>query len=126
MSRIGKLPIEIPSGVNVTIEGRNIKVAGPKGELSFKYARELEVKMEGTTLTVRPVVETREAGSLYGLTRTIIANMVHGVSEGFEKKLEFVGVGYRAAMEGSDLVMHLGFSHPVRYVPREGIEIKVE
>lgn len=126
MSRIGKLPIEIPQGVNVTIEGRNVKVSGPKGELSYKVRSLLSVSVSENKIQIQKKNESTEADSLSGLTRTLIANMVKGVSEGFEKKLGYVGVGYRAAMEGKDLVMHLGFSHPIRYTPREGIEIKVE
>jgi large subunit ribosomal protein L6 len=126
MSRIGKLPIEIPSGVTATIEGRQIKVVGTKGELNLRFSKLLSISIEGNVINVKTNDESKEADSLSGLTRTLVDNMVKGVSEGYEKKLEFVGVGYRAAMEGKDLVMHLGFSHPVRYSPREGIEIKVE
>lgn len=126
MSRIGKLPIEIPAGVTIEIKDRNVVAKGPKGELSFKFSRLLDVTQQENKIIVKMKQETTEANSLSGLTRTLISNMVKGVSEGFEKKLEFVGVGYRAAMEAKDLVMHLGFSHPVRYTPREGIEIKVE
>ena len=126
MSRIGKLPIEIPAGVTVTIEGRKVMVKGAKGELNYEFSNLLTVKLEDNVLTVGKKDETKEADSLSGLTRTLIANMVEGVSEGYVKKLEYVGVGYRAAMEGNNLVMHLGFSHPVVYTPREGIEIKVE
>ena len=126
MSRIGKLPIEVKEGVTVTIDGRNVKVSGPKGELSYKIAKEVEAEMIDGRVVVSVKKNAKDAGGFYGLTRTLIANMVQGVSAGFEKKLEFTGVGYRANMEGRDLVMALGFSHPVRYTPREGIEIKVE
>jgi large subunit ribosomal protein L6 len=126
MSRIGKLPIEIKEGVNVTLEGRNVKVTGPKGELNFKVNPVIGIEMVDGRVVVSEKKNTRDSGNFYGLTRTLISNMIVGVSEGFEKKLEFTGVGYRANMEARDLVMALGFSHPVRYTPREGIEIKVE
>ena len=126
MSRIGKLPIEIPAGVTVTCEGRKVKVVGSKGELNYEFSELLKVVIEDNKILVTKLDETKEADSLSGLTRTLIANMVEGVSQGFVKKLEYVGVGYRAAMEGKNLVMHLGFSHPVVYIPREGIEVKVE
>jgi large subunit ribosomal protein L6 len=126
MSRIGKLPIEIPAGVTAVIESNKIKVTGPKGELNYEFSPLLKAVIEDNKIMVTKREETRDADALSGLTRTLISNMVVGVSEGFVKKLEFVGVGYRAAMEGKDLVMHLGFSHPVRYIPREGVEIKVE
>jgi large subunit ribosomal protein L6 len=126
MSRIGKLPIEIPAGVTVDINGEKVKVTGSKGELNYEFSNLLTAKIEDNKIIVAKKEETKEADSLSGLTRTLIANMVEGVSQGFVKKLEFVGVGYRAAMEGKNLVMHLGFSHPVVYTPREGIEVKVE
>lgn len=126
MSRIGKLPINIPAGVTVTNENGLVKAVGSRGELSFKVNPCLSVGIEGEVLTVKVKTETKESGELYGLTRTLIANMVEGVSKGFEKKLEIHGVGYRANMEGKDLVMALGFSHPVRYTPREGVAIVVE
>lgn len=126
MSRIGKLPIEIKQGVTVTVEGSKVIVSGPKGELSHTLNPEIKVAVEDNTVFVSKNVETKEAAGLHGLTRTLISNMVKGVSEGFEKRLEYHGVGYRANMEGKTLVMALGFSHPVRYSAPEGIEIKVE
>lgn len=126
MSRIGKLPIEISQGVKVTFENSLLSVSGPKGELSLKINPLIKATVSENKINLSVKKETRESGSYYGLTRTLIANMVKGVTEGFEKKLEFHGVGFRANMEGRDLVMALGFSHPVRYTPREGIEIKVE
>lgn len=126
MSRIGKLPIQLPTGVTVSKEGTTVKIAGPKGELSYVHNPVLSVEETEGTLFVKPKAESRESASLWGLTRTLVANMVKGVSEGFEKKLEYHGVGYRANMEGRTLVMHLGFSHPVRYDAPEGIDIKVE
>jgi large subunit ribosomal protein L6 len=126
MSRIGKLPIEIPQGVTVTMADNLVSVTGPKGELSYKVRSSVKVEIEGQVIRVSLKKETKNTVSLFGLTRTLIDNMIKGVSDGFEKQLEFHGVGYRAAMEGRDLVMHLGFSHPIRYTPREGAEIKVE
>lgn len=126
MSRIGKLPIEIPTGVTVNFSDNIVTVNGPKGELTYKVRPSIGVEMEGQSIKVSLKKETKNTVSLYGLTRTLIANMIKGVFEGFEKQLEFHGVGYRAAMEGRDLIMHLGFSHPIKYSPREGVEIKVE
>jgi large subunit ribosomal protein L6 len=126
MSRIGKLPIEIPTGVTAEVSGHKIKMTGAKGELNYEFSPLIKATVVENQILVTKNEETKDADALSGLTRTLISNMVVGVSEGFEKKLEFVGVGYRAAMEGTDLVMHLGFSHPVRYIPREGIAIKVE
>jgi large subunit ribosomal protein L6 len=126
MSRIGKLPIAIPQGVNVALEGTTVKVTGPKGELTYKHRKSIKVEMEGELLVISVKRATKNSAGYYGLTRTLIANMIKGVTEGFEKKLEYHGVGYRATIEGTDLVMHMGYSHPIRYIPREGIEIKVE
>jgi large subunit ribosomal protein L6 len=126
MSRIGKLPIIVKEGITVTQEGRTVKVSGPKGELSLKINPVIGMEIVDGRINLSVKKNTKDSGSFYGLTRTLISNMVQGVDEGFEKKLEFHGVGYRANMEGRDLVMALGFSHPVRYTPREGIEIKVE
>lgn len=126
MSRIGKLPIAIPEGVKIDLEGTHLTVTGPKGTLSYKFRSAIKVEVVGESLIVSVKKMTKESAGYFGLTRTLIANMIHGVTEGFEKKLEFHGVGYRATMEGRDLVMHMGFSHPIKYVPREGIEVKVE
>lgn len=126
MSRIGKLPIEIPEAVKIDLEGTNIRITGPKGELSYKFRSAIKVEISEQKIIISVKRNTKSSAGYFGLTRTLIANMVQGVTEGFEKKLEFHGVGYRAAIEGRDLVMHLGFSHPIRYTPREGIEIKVE
>jgi large subunit ribosomal protein L6 len=126
MSRIGKLPIKVPETVKVDLDGTKIKVIGPKGELSYKFRSSINVELKDNIISVSVKKETKTSAGYFGLTRTLISNMIEGVTEGFEKKLEFHGVGYRAALEGRDLVMHLGFSHPIRYVPREGIEIKVE
>lgn len=126
MSRIGKLPIEIKDGVNVVLEGSEIKVTGSKGELTHKIHPAVKVTIADGKIVVEAKPTEKDGGAFQGLTRTLIANMVKGVSEGFVKNLEFHGVGYRASMQGKDLVMSLGFSHPVNYTPREGIEIKVE
>lgn len=125
MSRIGKMPIAVPSGVEVTINGTNVKVKGKKGELERTFQPCLVIKQEGEEILVTPADEERETNAFWGLTRTLIANMITGVSEGFEKKLELVGVGYRAALKGKDLELSLGFSHPVIVKAPEGITFEV-
>lgn len=125
MSRIGKQPIPVPAGVEVTIDGRTVKVKGPKGELSQEFSPMLSVRQEDAEVLVERSDETREARSLHGLTRTLINNMVIGVSEGYHKNLELVGVGYRAALKGSTLEMQLGYSHPVVIESVEGISFEV-
>jgi large subunit ribosomal protein L6 len=125
MSRIGKQPIPIPSGVEVKVEGSDVAVKGPKGQLSATFDPSMKIEVaDGTVVVTRPD-DSREHRSLHGLTRTLIANMVIGVSEGFSKSLEIIGVGYRAAMKGSDLEMQLGFSHPVAIKPPAGIKFEV-
>ncbi len=126
MSRVGNKPIEIPAGVEVKTAAQLVTVTGPKGELQFEVSPKVAVAVNGNLVELKASKEIQQDRELHGLSRTIIANMITGVNEGFVKKLEFHGVGYRAAMEGRDLVMHLGFSHPVRYIPMEGIEISVE
>ncbi len=126
MSRIGKQPITIPKGVEVQIQGTQVRVKGPKGELSHQIPDVLEVVQENGTLHVKRKVEDRFARAQHGLQRTLIANMVHGVSEGYEKTLEIVGVGYRAQMEGNTLVLQVGYSVPVRVQPYPGITLAVE
>ena len=113
MSRIGKMPIAVPAGVEVTIDGATVTVKGPKGELTCSFAEMLTISLNDGVLTVERPDDSREAKSLHGLTRTLLHNMVEGVSTGFSKKLQLVGVGYRAAKKGNDLEMQLGFSHPV-------------
>ncbi|KAF3969363.1 hypothetical protein CMV_006839 [Castanea mollissima] len=126
-SRIGKQPIQVPSNVTITLEGQFLKVKGPLGELSQSYPREVNVeKEEPGTLKVKKAMETRRANQMHGLFRTLTDNMVVGVSKGFEKKLQLIGVGYRATLEGKDLVLNLGFSHPVRMAIPDGIKVKVE
>ena len=126
MSRIGKKPIAIPAGVEVKIENNLVTVKGPKGTESVAYRDEVKVSVVENNIIVEPNSDDRKTGALHGLFRTLIANAVTGVSKGFEKKLEIVGVGYRANMEGSNLNMALGYSHPVLIVPPEGITISVE
>ena len=126
MSRIGKQPIAIPSGVTVEIKDGEITVMGPKGTLRRTINPAIGVVMQDGRIEVVTKGFTRRIPALWGLTRALIANMVTGVSSGFEKKLEFEGIGYRAAMEGTTLVMQLGFSHPVHFVPPQGITLKVE
>lgn len=125
MSRIGKQPIPVPSGVDVNIDGSTVTVKGPKGELSRTFSEILTIAVEeGNILVTRPD-DSREAKSLHGLTRTLVSNMVTGVSDGFFKNLEIVGVGYRAALKGKDLELALGYSHPVVVIPEAGIEFEV-
>jgi large subunit ribosomal protein L6 len=126
MSRIGKAPIPVPSGVTVTINGADVKVKGPKGELSRTLRPEITIKQEDGKLIVARTSDDRFVRSLHGLTRTLVANMVKGVSEGFSRNLEIVGVGYRAAVEGKKLIMQLGYSHPIEIVPPAGIEVAVD
>ncbi|MBR2836302.1 MAG: 50S ribosomal protein L6 [Coriobacteriales bacterium] len=125
MSRIGKKPIPVPAGVDVTINGGEVTVKGPKGELSRTFSDIITIKQEGSEIIVTRPDDSREARSLHGLTRTLIDNMVVGVSQGFVKKLELQGVGYRAALKGKNLEMALGYSHPVIIEPQDGIEFEV-
>lgn len=125
MSRIGKQPIPVPSGVEVKIDGSQVSVKGPKGELSGTFNEMISITQEDDMIYVRRPDDSREARSLHGLTRTLVANMVTGVSEGFSRNLEIVGVGYRAAMKGSDLELQLGYSHPVLVTAEPGIKFEV-
>ncbi len=125
MSRIGKVPIPVPSGVTVDIDGNAVRVKGPKGELSRELNAEISVRLEGQTLVVTRPSDAPRHRALHGLTRTLVANMVEGVTKGFEKRLELVGVGYRASRQGDKLVLTVGYSHPVEIVPPEGIEFQV-
>jgi large subunit ribosomal protein L6 len=126
MSRIGNTPIEIPAGVTVKLEDRAVLVSGKLGECDLLLPPVLRAEMEEKSLRVIREAENKRARSLHGLYARLISNMVTGVSRGFEKKLEVVGVGYRVEMDGTTLVLQLGFSHPVRYEPMEGIEISLE
>jgi large subunit ribosomal protein L6 len=126
MSRIGRLPIPVPAGVQATITGQDVVVTGPKGSLSLSVAVPIEVRAEdGNLVVVRPNDE-RQSRALHGLTRTLVANMVTGVTTGFEKTLEIVGTGYRVAAKGTDLEFQLGFSHPVLVTAPQGIAFQVD
>lgn len=126
MSRIGKLPIDIPAGVKVAMSKNIVSVEGPKGKLEQDIHPKAEVVIEDNVITVKKVDETKLSRSVYGLTRTLINNMIIGVTQGYEKKLEILGVGYRVAQKGSNLDFALGFSHPVEVAPPAGIEFAVE
>ena len=127
MSRIGKLPIPVPAGVDVTIDGRDVTVKGPKGTLSHSVSAPITIGRDddGTVRVTRPDDE-RTSKALHGLTRTLIFNMVHGVTQGYEKKLEIVGTGYRVVAKGSNLEFALGYSHPITVEPPQGITFAVE
>ena len=125
MSRIGNKPIEIPSGVTVTLDNNNITVKGPKGELAREFHPDMVVKVEENTLTVERPSDNKEHRSLHGTTRSIISNMVEGVTKGYERALELIGVGYRASKQGTKLVLNVGYSHPVEIEPEKGIEVEV-
>ncbi|MBW6431971.1 50S ribosomal protein L6 [Patescibacteria group bacterium] len=126
MSRVGKKPIELVDGVDIALIGSTVNIKGPRGELIINVDQNITLKIEDKTVLVEIKKDNKEARELHGLTRSLIANMIKGVSEGFEKKLEFTGVGYRAAVEGGDLVLNLGYSHPIRYTPKEGVKIEAE
>ncbi len=125
MSRIGRAPIQIPAGVEVTIEGSNVAVKGPKGSLAMNVHPKMSVALGEGVMTVTRPDDTGPNRSLHGLTRTLLSNMVTGVTEGFQRKLEIQGVGYRASKKGSDLEILVGYSHPVVVVPPENIEFEV-
>jgi large subunit ribosomal protein L6 len=127
MSRIGRKPITIPAGVEVTIGKQNdVHVKGPKGELSTQFSPDLSLTQENGTITVARPDDERRHRSLHGLTRSLLNNMVLGVTEGFKKNLEIQGVGYRAAIDGQTLVLNVGYSHPVRMTPVEGVMFAVD
>jgi len=125
MSRIGKKTVPVPSGVQVTIAGQSVTVKGPKGQLAWTVAEEIEIRQEGAELILAKKVETTRAQAMWGLSRTLVSNMVVGVTEGYERNLELVGVGYRAAMKGDMLSMQLGFSHDVEIKAPEGVAFAV-
>lgn len=126
MSRIGKMPIIVPQGVQVAVDGSRVTVKGPKGELSRDILPEISIEQrDGQLIVSRPSDQARHR-AMHGLTRTLVDNMVKGVTEGFSKTLEMQGVGYRAQMQGSDLVLAVGFSHPVQVAPQPGIEFEVD
>lgn len=125
MSRIGKLPVDIPSGVTVTV-GDEIAVKGPKGNLSQAKVKLVDVKIEDNQVIVTRADDSKPSRANHGLMRSLIFNMVHGVSQGFEKKLQVIGVGYRADVKGKKLVMNLGYSHPIEFDIPDGIEIEAD
>ena len=125
MSRIGRQPIDVPAGVTVTVDPGRVTVHGPKGELRQVVPQRMQIAQEDGTVTVSRPTERGEDRALHGLTRTLIANMVEGVTQGFEKRLEIQGVGYRAALSGTDLELQVGYSHSVKIKPRQGIEFEV-
>jgi large subunit ribosomal protein L6 len=126
MSRIGRAPVAIPTGVTVTIEGRDVTVTGPKGTLNMQVAVPIEVRQDDGVITVTRPSDEGEMRALHGLSRSLIANMVTGVTAGFAKTLEIVGVGYRVQAKGKDLEFALGFSHPVLVSPPDGVSFRVE
>jgi large subunit ribosomal protein L6 len=125
MSRVGKRPVAVAAGVTASVEGQTVKVKGPKGQLEFVVHDDVSVEMKDGAIRVAPRFETKRAQSLYGTSRAQIANLVEGVTKGFEKKLEITGVGYRAALQGKNLQLALGYSHDVVYPIPEGIQIVV-
>ncbi|MBN2980486.1 MULTISPECIES: 50S ribosomal protein L6 [Cohnella] len=125
MSRIGRKPIQVPNGVNVSLEENQITVKGPKGTLSRALHKDIKVSIEGNVISVERPSDHKLHRSLHGTTRSIVANMVSGVTEGYSKNLELVGVGYRASKSGEKLVLNVGYSHPVEFVPEGGIEFEV-
>jgi large subunit ribosomal protein L6 len=126
MSRVGKTPIAVPSGVTVDIKDGDVTVKGPKGELKRSLPTEMSINLEGGTLTVTRPSDSQRHRAYHGLTRSLLANMVTGVSQGFEKTLEIVGVGFRAEKSGEKLVLRMGFSHPVEVTPLAGVTLSVE
>jgi large subunit ribosomal protein L6 len=126
MSRIGRMPIPLPKGVEVKIEGNDVKVKGPKGELARSLHPEMLITMDDENVVVERPSDGKDHRSLHGLTRSLVNNMVMGVSEGFKKTLEMIGVGYRAQMEGVNVVLQVGYSHPVNIVPMPGITLALE
>ena len=126
MSRIGRMPVPVPSGVDVTIAGREVTVSGPKGRLSLEVAEPIEVSQNDGVITVTRPNDEGKVRALHGLSRTLVANMVTGVTEGYRKTLEIVGVGYRVQARGESLEFSLGYSHPVTVSPPEGITLRVE
>ncbi|MBM5791466.1 MAG: 50S ribosomal protein L6 [Cyanobacteria bacterium M_surface_10_m1_298] len=126
MSRIGKAPISVPGGVTVTLNGLDVKVKGPKGELSRTLPDGVSIAQDGTTIVVSPASDNRRSRERHGLCRTLVANMVEGVSKGYTRKLEIVGVGYRAAVQGKKLVVSAGYSHQVEMIAPEGVTFAVD
>jgi len=126
MSRVGKKIIEVPAGVTVTVaEDNTVTVKGPKGELTRQFHQDMKFEQEGNTISVVRPSDSKEHRTNHGTTRALLANMVTGVSEGFSRSLELIGVGYRAQLQGKKLVLNVGYSHPVEFTPEEGLEIEV-
>jgi large subunit ribosomal protein L6 len=125
MSRVGKMPILVPPSVDLSIEGNTVSVKGPKGELKREFHERVSIALEDGTATVTRSDDARESRALHGLSRALLANMVTGVADGYRRELEIVGVGYRAALRGSDLELQLGFSHPVSVAAPEGVTFEV-
>ena len=126
MSRIGRLPVDIPSGVQVELNGSKVRVKGPKGELSRVFSSLIDIKMEDNQLKIARNSDNSEERALHGTTRAVLANMIHGVSKGFEVILEVEGVGYRAEMEGKNLTLFVGYSHPVKIEPPAGVTFETD
>lgn len=126
MSRIGNKSIDVPANVKIALSGTEVKVEGPRGKLAFNHHPMMKVSVDGTVLTVARPDETRKAKSLHGLTRTLIANMVHGVATGFKRELDITGVGYRAEVKGKTLNLTLGYSHPIHFPLPEGVTAQVD
>ncbi|ETT88691.1 50S ribosomal protein L6 [Viridibacillus sp. FSL R5-0477] len=126
MSRVGKKPIEVPATVTVTVAADNtVTVKGPKGELVRSFNKDMKIEQEGNVITVSRPSESKDHRTNHGTTRALLANMITGVSEGFERALELVGVGYRAQLQGTKLVLNVGYSHPVEFTPEEGVTVEV-
>lgn len=125
MSRVGKLPIQIPDKTKVDIQGKTVTVTGPKGNLSCEIHKDISADLEDNTIVVSRPSDNKKHRALHGLTRALINNMVVGVNEGYKKELQIIGVGYRAEMKGNNLVAHLGYSHPIVMAPPEGVNIEV-
>lgn len=126
MSRVGKKPIEVPADVTVTIGNNNeVTVKGPKGELTRTFNADIKIELEGNVVTLTRPSESKDHRTIHGTTRALLANMVEGVSKGFERNLELVGVGYRASLQGEKLVLNVGFSHPVEFTPEDGLVVEV-
>lgn len=126
MSRVGKKPIEVPANVTVTVSADNsVVVKGPKGELTNSFNQDIKIEQEGNVITLVRPSDSKEHRTIHGTTRALLANMITGVSEGFARGLELVGVGYRAQLQGKKLVLNVGYSHPVEFTPEDGLEVEV-
>jgi len=125
VSRIGRLPVEIPTGVDVKITGSHVKIKGPKGEMEYTFSPNIEISSKDSEIIVSRPSDVREMRSLHGTTRSLIQNMVTGVTDGFQKELQLVGVGYRASMQGNNLVLNVGYSHSVEVEPPPGVSFEV-